>query len=141
VSSTTGPPTADAAANRRPLSAAEQGELIDLLLRGASPLIACRAMDVAVERYWLTLRKQPRFRTAVGTVYDTLGRNVVAALYKAAMEGNVAAQRFWLLQRRADEWSPPPDDLEDASFRIPTHAEVDDLNRSENAATSVSPIV
>jgi hypothetical protein len=80
-----------------PLLTPQQQELLlGLLLRGASPAGACQQLGLSVFSLDRSLEESKDFARGVGTVYDTLSRNVLAALYRAAMEGNVSAQTFWL---------------------------------------------
>jgi hypothetical protein len=112
---TPSPPPDDPAS---PFTADEQRGVLDYLLRGASPLIACRQMGLSVARYWLTHRCDAGFAAGIQEIYDTLSDNVAACLYKTAIEGNVSAQQFWLRKRPAPAWdvSRKPvsaDDLQD----------------------------
>lgn len=87
------------------LSAAEQREFLQFLEQGGSPALACRQLGVAYRAFTLTLKQDPDFRRQIDEVNASLGQNVVAALYRSAMEGSVTAQTFWLKHRPPAEWS------------------------------------
>jgi len=108
-----------------PLTPAEQHDLLGWMLKGASPLAACQQLEVDVVRFWITLQSDAGFAAAVKQVYDALGQNVVAGLYRAAMEGNVVAQQFWLKTRPVPAWTPQADDPNQAdSTKDFTHDEL-----------------
>lgn len=91
----------------RLLTPEERQALGQLLLRGASPALACLELDLELEDFWHTVRHDPVFAQTVRQLYDTLSHNVVAALYKKALQGDTAAQRQWLQQCTATLWQPP----------------------------------
>lgn len=80
-----------------------QAQTLAWLLRGASPSAACAQAGVASEVFtaWLT---DPGFRRRLEESQHLLSRNVAAALYRSAMEGNVTAQSFYLKQLPPPEW-------------------------------------
>lgn len=53
------------------------------------------------------MQHDPAFAQTVRQLYDTLSHNVVAALYKKALQGDTTAQRQWLQQCAATLWQPP----------------------------------
>jgi hypothetical protein len=87
------------------LSETEQHAVWLLMLKGASPALACQQTGVSIEAFWLTRLRHSSFDVAIRRIYDTLDHNVVASVYRQAMEGNVAAQRLWLARRPAMLWS------------------------------------
>jgi hypothetical protein len=57
--------------------------------------------------YLRTYESDPEFRSASDAIPPILHRNVAAALYRAALEGNVSAQTAWLRMWRPVGWDPP----------------------------------
>jgi hypothetical protein len=88
--------------NAQPLNSTDQAAVLELLAKGASPAGVCRQLELSLADFFHTTQYDPEFRRRVETTQHSLGQNVASALYKAAMEGNVTAQTFWLRQ------SPPP---------------------------------
>ncbi|MEZ6056616.1 MAG: hypothetical protein R3C01_07915 [Planctomycetaceae bacterium] len=88
------------------LTADEQGLYLNLLGRGASPAAACRQLLVEIDQLALTLEQDPLFAERVIRVNHLLSQNVAAALYRAAMEGSVSAQTFFLKNLPPPEWQP-----------------------------------
>lgn len=89
---------------RRKLRPSECAELLDFLLKGGSPAGACQSLNVSTDSYFRTIEEVPRFAAAVQRTYDVLAWNVAAALYQAAMKGNISAQTFWLKSRPPADW-------------------------------------
>ncbi|MBI1347269.1 hypothetical protein GC163_13400 [bacterium] len=87
------------------LTTDEQQTLVEWLLRGASPAAACAQFGWPVERFWKTLAQDEGFTATLQQVFDTLSQNVLAALYQAAMKGQVSAQQFWLRHRPVTGWT------------------------------------
>ena len=85
-----------------PLTFAQQSAILDLLYRGASPQGACGQVGVSVEAFLATASDDAGFRAKVRDIAGVLSGNVMAVLYRTAMEGNVAAQQAWL------KLFPPP---------------------------------
>uniref|UniRef100_A0A7C4QMY3 Uncharacterized protein n=1 Tax=Schlesneria paludicola TaxID=360056 RepID=A0A7C4QMY3_9PLAN len=83
----------------------EQQAFGQLILRGASPALACLELDLSIDDFWHTLRHDPHFHRGLRQLYDTLSQNVVAALYKHALQGDASAQKQWW-QLRADLHGP-----------------------------------
>jgi len=88
-----------------PFTPTEQRAVLVLLVRGASPLSACQQLQIDIDRFWTTYRTDRGFSNSLDQMYETLTLNVVAVLYRAAMEGNVVAQRLWLQHRSPLAWS------------------------------------
>lgn len=85
-----------------PLTRAQQTAILDLLSRGASPAGACGQVGVPVETFLKTVESDGVFRAKVRDIAGVLSGNVMAVLYRTAMEGNVSAQQAWL------KLFPPP---------------------------------
>ncbi len=73
-----------------------QSRFIELLLRGASPFGACQQMGISYIEFLKAERENATFHKACEDVHVALTRNVLAAVYRAAMEGNTTAQSLWL---------------------------------------------
>lgn len=86
------------------LSRDQRNYILQLLLRGASPAAACAQLTLPLIAYARTLREDPDFRARIREVTAALSQNVAAALYRAAMQGNVTAQTTWLRLRPPPEW-------------------------------------
>lgn len=81
--------------------------LLALLQRGASPAGACAQLGLPLALYLRTYESDPEFRSASDAIPPILHRNVAAALYRAALEGNVSAQTAWLRMWRPAGWDAP----------------------------------
>jgi hypothetical protein len=92
-----------------PLTRAQQSAILDLLYRGASPTGACAQVGVSVEAFLKTVEDDGEFRAKVRDIAGILSGNVMAVLYRGAMEGNVSAQQAWL------KLFPPPTFAEPAA--------------------------
>lgn len=94
-----------------PLPDRLQQAVIDLLFRGASPAAACGQLGVPVETLLRTINDDPEFARRTGDVTSVLSGNVMAMLYRTAMDGNVSAQSSWLKLFPPATWqqtSPDP---------------------------------
>jgi hypothetical protein len=119
----------------RPIGEVSQKKLLALLLQGASPLVACHKLNLRLAAFWHTLEHDAQFAAELQRVWDTLSFNVVAALYRAAIEGNGPAQQFWLKHRPPPRWAVtaetnPADELDtlsDAELLDRARAEAPDL--------------
>lgn len=67
-----------------------------MLLKGASPIIACQQCDCSFESYMRTLEEDEKFRERSFQIQQALVQNVAARLYQEAMKGSVSAMTFWL---------------------------------------------
>ncbi|MCA9072329.1 MAG: hypothetical protein KDA84_25565 [Planctomycetaceae bacterium] len=85
-----------------PLNRTQQSAVLELLYRGASPAGACGQVGVSVEAFLKTATDDEEFRARVRETTGVLSGNVMAVLYRTAMEGNVSAQQAWL------KLFPPP---------------------------------
>lgn len=110
------------------LSSEQQLLVLQLLLRGASPSGACQQIGIPGIAFARTLQVDARFRIHVEEATVTQSYNVSAALYRAAMEGNVSAQVHWLKN------CPPPgwqDDSRAAAQPITFDQFFDELSDDE----------
>lgn len=109
----------------------QQEQLLQLLLRGASPAGACQAVGISIFSLHRTLTDSHEFRKRVEQVRNALSDNVAAALYRAAMEGNVSAQSFWLKTFPPSAWSTMPHgDPESGQYDDLSDHELVDLARA-----------
>lgn len=102
-----------------PLLNREQQQLyLNLIARGASPAGACQQLGLPPMSLVLTAEQDAAFAALLKRVKELLSQNVAAALYRAAMEGNVSAQTFYLKNLPPPEWptddalDTPPDSLD-----------------------------
>ena len=86
------------------LTTQQQQLALQLLLRGASPAGACQQLGISVFSFIRTCHEEDGFRRHVDQIYHVLSQNVLSALYRVAMEGNVSAQTFWLKNRPPPGW-------------------------------------
>jgi len=105
-----------------------------LLGKGASFAVACRELGLPVDALWHTLRSDADFDARVQQVYETLSHNVVSALYKAAIGGNVTAQRLWLQHRPADLWSLVSEE------KAASHAHLSDQELVDSAREAIAAL-
>jgi hypothetical protein len=119
------------------LTDAEQHAAWSLLLRGAAPTVVCRELGLSVKALWHTLLNDAGFGSAVQQMYDTQSHNVVAALYKLAIDGNFSAQRFWLECRPAELWSRNVNPQADAHAHLSDEELAEEL-RATGAAISAA---
>jgi hypothetical protein len=92
------------------LTAGEQAEYVRLVVNGAAPLRACERVGVTVAAVLRTLDVDPGFRALVDQTAEVISGNVAAALYQAAMRGNVAAQTLFLNHRPPRDWKQEAQD-------------------------------
>ncbi|MFQ5735020.1 MAG: hypothetical protein ACE5KM_24060 [Planctomycetaceae bacterium] len=104
---------------------AEQDELLEMLARGGSALLACRQIGRPIAAFFLTVERDDGFRRRLESVHVCLSQNVASALYKAAMEGSVSAQTFYLRNNPPPEWTGKEDEV--------SRDEFDDLTTDELA--------
>jgi hypothetical protein len=69
---------------------------IELLEGGQSPAAACGELSLTRDAVREALQADAALRERAGEVYAVLSENVLAALYRAATDGNVTAQGVWL---------------------------------------------
>ena len=121
------------------LSPDEQEQVWSWLVKGASPQVACQQLRLSLPAFWRTLKGDVQFATALQQLFDTLSHNVLAALYRAAMEGNVTAQQFWLRHRPAREWLAPatPETADD----LESLADAELLQQAFAAGAAIPPAV
>ncbi len=98
------------------LTADQQSAVLALLARGASPVLACREVGVEHGLFLATMRHDDTFFERICDVQNLLIGNVSAALYKAALEGKVNAQTFYL---RHFEKSATSNDADDSLSDMP----------------------
>ena len=84
----------------------QQNLFLDHLARGASPAVACLKENLDLDEVNRAYENNEEFRQRWDNTNRELGRNVVAALYRSAIEGSVTAQTFWLKHRPPPDWSP-----------------------------------
>ena len=87
------------------LSQDEQQALWRLMLKGASPALACQQLGLSLIAYLDTIDHDAEFQASMQRAIGTLSDNVVASLYRTAIEGSVYAQKFWLEHRPAALWA------------------------------------
>ena len=99
-----------------PLNSTQQTAVLELLYRGASPAAACGQVGVSVEAFLQTVNEEAGFRTRVREITGVLSGNVMAVLYRTAMEGNVSAQQAWLKLFPPPTFAEPAAETEPATF-------------------------
>ena len=98
------------------LSRAQQDTCMKMLFYGASPPMVCARLGLSVTSFLRTVTEDQEFAERVRQAHTGLSQNAAARLYRTAMEGNVAALRFYLQLRPPPEWSdaaPQVVDLEE----------------------------
>jgi hypothetical protein len=88
------------------LDADQQDRVMQWLTRGGSPMVACQRLDVSITSFLKTLQADAEFAERIRQVQTALSQNVAACLYRAALEGNVAAQRHYLQLNPPPDWKP-----------------------------------
>lgn len=86
------------------LTADQQEMVLQLLVRGASPAVACQQLGVSTLGFNRSAANDDRFRARLDAVRVTLSQNVAAAVYREAMQGSVPAQTLWLKSCPPPEW-------------------------------------
>ena len=74
------------------------------LQKGSSINEACRGAGIDVVSLWRWRKKDKRLDELIKTTYDSRIQIVEDALYKSALEGNTAAQIFFLKNRDINRW-------------------------------------
>lgn len=114
------------------LGVRQQQKILEWMMQGASPQMACRKLNLSLDLFWMTLERDARFAAELQRVWDTLSFNVVAALYQAAIKGNGPAQQFWLKHRPPPRWAVTPLDQNPADdLEAMSDAELLDRARTE----------
>ena len=98
------------------LTSAQQSAILERLYRGASPAGACSQAGVSVEAFLQTVSEDPAFRAKVREITGVLSGNVMAVLYRTAMEGNVSAQQAWLKLFPPPSFTEPANETEPMTF-------------------------
>lgn len=76
-------------------------------------------MGIRRETLWEWKKKYPNINNALKVSKDIADRQIENALFKAAKEGNITAQIFWLKNRKVKEWRDKHDlDLTDENEKI-----------------------
>jgi len=88
----------------RRMGQVEQQEFLQLLEKGCTAAFACHQMGRTMSSLWKTLQRNGRFRQAFEENLMLMNQRVEAALYKAALKGNVSAQTLWLRNRPPPGW-------------------------------------
>ncbi|MCA9116678.1 MAG: hypothetical protein KDA79_16470 [Planctomycetaceae bacterium] len=70
--------------------------MLELLLRGASPAAACQQLGLSPFAWIRTLDDSEPLRHRTAAVQQLLTGNVLAAAYRAAMQGAASIQSLWL---------------------------------------------
>jgi|GEM_PF-5841035 len=122
------PTTTDSANDPTILDDREQSLFLDLFARGASPQATCQKLGIAVEALLRTFQRDPTFQARRDQIEQLLSQNVAAALYRAAMEGNVSAQTYWLKSNPPQHWREDRNELPE-KFQDLEKLSDDDLKR------------
>lgn len=86
------------------LSIEQQQHVLDLLAKGISPAAVCQHLAISAEAYNLTRDTDEAFQLQLARIHTQLSQNVAAALYRAAMDGNLSAIALWLKACPPPEW-------------------------------------
>ncbi len=89
------------------LSPDDRLDLLQALLRGGSPQAVCQKQGRDPFDFCRTADDDAHFRTALRQVRELMTLNVVATVYRAALEGTPAAQALWLRTFPPTEWTEP----------------------------------
>ena len=82
-----------------------QNQIIGALRVGATEKHACQLLGIAPQSLWEFKKRHNDFALAVKDAKELVDDKVVKRLYDRAMEGEFAAIRFWLMNRKREEWS------------------------------------
>lgn len=74
------------------------------LVRGASFRTACSSAGVHTATFWRWRQKSPELDEQVHTILEARTQTVEDSLYNAALDGNVTAMIFWLINRSGGRW-------------------------------------
>ena len=83
---------------------AKQRIIIESLKNGSTRAAACKAAGINRATFYNWFNASRKFRKRVEEALLTQIGVVEDALYKAAVEGSVAAQKFFLCNRAPDRW-------------------------------------
>ncbi len=92
-------------------NAKKRKEFLEILKKGGTIVQACKAVGVSFPTVKKYREKNPKFNEKVQAYLDTQVEMVASALYKKALEGNVTAQIFFLVNRSqgrswaSEKWS------------------------------------
>jgi hypothetical protein len=91
-----------------PLGVRMQQEFLWWISRGASPAMVCQQLGFSLTSFVKTMKENACFAERAEQAESGLSQNVAARLYRIAMEGNVAAQRYYLELNPPPEWRQRP---------------------------------
>ena len=91
------------------LTKPEQQQLLTYLLKGASPMAVCEKLGIPRASFLRTFTEEERFRDDYYAAMTLLSQNVLMALYRQALEGNVSAQTNWLKAMPPPGWNGEPE--------------------------------
>ncbi|MAG94250.1 MAG: hypothetical protein CMJ48_10925 [Planctomycetaceae bacterium] len=122
------------------LTVDEQDAVLEQLARGASLPLAARAIEVPLADVVAAIRRDPDLRRAMRIIQRGLSQNVAAALYRAAIEGSVSAQTFWLSHRPPPGWPRKFEKGNDESrFRHLSDEQLISLARAKGVGVRIEP--
>jgi len=101
-----------------PLSVEQQEQLLLMLQRGASPSVACHQSGVSPAAFLKSFSDDEHVREEYRSVLVLLSQNVLAALYREALEGSVSAQSFWLKSCPPPGWMMESRESENRSYLL-----------------------
>ncbi len=87
------------------MSPEQQADILLALLRGGSPQAACQKLGADPQGFCRTTERDEAFRTRLRHVRELMTLNVVATVYRAALEGAPAAQALWLRTFSPPDWT------------------------------------
>lgn len=82
-----------------------QNQIIGALRVGATEKHACLLLGIAPQSLWEFKKKHNDFALACKEAKELVDDKVVKKLYDKAMDGEFAAIRFWLMNRRREDWT------------------------------------
>jgi len=85
----------------------EKSDVVQALLRGGSPQAICQKQGRDPFDFCRAAEEDASFQTSLRQVRELMTLNVVATVYRAAMEGTPAAQALWLRTFPPGDWTAP----------------------------------
>lgn len=99
------------------LELVEKKAFLDELLQGKGPLPAGLSIGWSPLRIQQML-KDPEIVQLIAMIEEHKDQSVEAALYKAAITGNVTAQQVWLFNRKGNKWKDVKRVVHEGEVRI-----------------------
>lgn len=106
---------------------------------GGNVAEACKAVNIHRSAFYRWKEKDPKFAAAVENATEKVKDNVESALYKNALEGNVAAQIFYLKTRCKDRGYVERQEIKHEGVELPPWMKPNESQPESGVSTEETP--